>query len=230
MAYSIPQYKKWNGGGYVQTSNSGSFTVTAGDTIILWIGKGLAGSWATPTDNLGNTYTLVDGGGTDNDAFLYYAKSITGGSCTITISSTPEFQDHSAIAIEVSGLDATAPFDVSAKTVEAGFNQSHPSGNTASPAQADNLVIGVVSTEANSAYTLGSGYANLQTQNGFDAFKSVAVQDKRITASAAQSSSMTTTGFDRGISICAVFKEAAVAADTYSGRGVGRGIGRGVFR
>ena len=104
MAIALVTTKQWDGGGYVQTSGSGSFTATAGNLIVLGIAKGLAGAWVTPTDSLGNTYTLMAAGGTDNDASLYYAKNIAGGSCTITLSSAPDFQDQGERILTVKNL------------------------------------------------------------------------------------------------------------------------------
>lgn len=210
----LRQTAQGNGGGYVQndTYTFGS-NVVVGNTIIVVIAKGLVGAWASVTDNLGNTYTLVAGGGVDQDFAEYKAPVTVGGACTVTVDGAPDYQDIAGICTERDGL-TSSPFDVSAATAETGYTLTHPSGNTPTLAQANNLVIGAYGAEANETYTLGSGFSNLIQQNGFDLYRSVAMQDKEVSSTSAVSSDITTSNYRRGYSIVAVYKKAAPPANS----------------
>lgn len=196
-----------NGGAYVQTAQlTFASNVTPGNLIVVAVCKGLAGSFATFSDSLGHTWTKHEGEiGTDMDFAFYSTVVVTAGAMTITYGDGTNFQDHVGIAKEYTGLTAS-PFDQDVSSVETGFAQSHPSGNTGALAQANSLVIAAISTENNSSYTAPTGYGNTTTLNGFDAFKSIAMADKNVVVTDAVSGDWTTTGFDRATVYVAVFK------------------------
>ena len=90
--------------------------VTAGNLIFVVVVVNNPGSF-TLTDNLGNTYTLIQDQGfntpfNDQHARCYYAKNVTGGACTVTAAGSPPTPINGFIGLlcaEIAGLSATAP-------------------------------------------------------------------------------------------------------------------------
>jgi len=212
MAISLVQTAKKNGGNYV-TSTTLSFAsnVAAGSLIVLFIGSGAdAGSAiASVTDNRGNTYSKIQDGTNGVKGEMWYAKNAAAGATTITISFTSNYHDISVIAREYSGIDTTAPLDKQQEANDSDWLQSHSSGATPTTSQADELVLGAYVGDANSTYTAGSGYGNLTSQNGYDAWTSIAMEDKTVSATGAQTATFGSAEWLKGYCCAATFKASA---------------------
>lgn len=210
MAISLVQSISANGGGYVQnaTATFGS-NVTAGNLIVVLVAS--AQNITSLSDGLGNTYTKIDADITadSKSGDLWYAKNITGGSCTIT-STTTNYNDTCIIAFEFSGLDTTAPLDQHTYTNESGYVTSHSSGSTSTTTQADELVIGAYNGSANDAgYAAGATFTGLVSKDGADLYTSAGMEYKTVSSTGTQSADMTTSQFQRGCMFVATFKAAS---------------------
>ena len=126
--------------------------VTAGNLIALFVAfNNVANIIDSVTDSLGNTYTLVDTAlnfASDSHA-SYYAKNITGGACTVTVTFTASVGYRSLTVHEVSGLDTTAPLDQHAINT-----QVAPDIGT------DAVTSGSVTTTTNGQYIFGACHVN----------------------------------------------------------------------
>lgn len=228
---ALVQTKSQHAGNYSNTNVAAmSSNVTAGNLLVLGLTAGSADTIDSITDSLGNTWTLaVDNTGTDRRTWLYYAKNITGGACTVTVTfSAGMFPDSCLTIREYSGCDTASPLDVTASANDGvSFVQTHDCGTTATTAQNDEVAIAVVGTSGSSdpVFVAGSGYGNLQQQNGFDAFTYQGMTDKILTATGTQNTNMTTTGFVRGEGVLATFKQAAAAAASKLPRRMLMGVG-----
>jgi hypothetical protein len=213
MAYSIVQTKTGDSGGYVTSTNlSFDSSTTTGNTILVAVAYN-SDQLGTPdvTDNKGNTYTKLAGGAGagDTSGELWCAYNVTGGaSHQITIELSANWHDVAIVMREYSGLTTANPFDVKAEGTTAS-GTSHTSDTTASTSQANELVVGVIAINANSTYTAGGGYGNLSYQDGSDLYESVAMEDKRVTATGTQQATITSSATASGYFIVATFKEAA---------------------
>lgn len=124
MAINRVQFKHSYTGATPQTATFTS-NVTVGNIIVV-AGSGI-GNPATIacSDNLGNTYSTVNHASTTgvgtNTLYVFYAQVTTGGSCSLTLTSTSG--DLGFTAVEYSGLGSSpavtsAIFDQSSSTNE----------------------------------------------------------------------------------------------------------------
>ena len=126
--------------------------VTAGNLIALFVvfNSG-ANIIDTVADSLGNTYVLADtavGFAGDSHA-TYYAKNITGGACTVTVTLTASVGYRSLVVHEASGLDTTAPLD------------QHVINTQTTPGTGANAVTsGSVTTTTDGQYIFGATHVN----------------------------------------------------------------------
>jgi len=232
MAATRVQTKSGNAGAYTEScAITLDSNTTTGNTIIVIIGVDQSSKDViSVTDSQSNTYTRINtGAGSSNGAeyFMYYAYNITGGTTpTITVNITAgSFQDIVVLAREYSGLTTTDPLDKNTVTSESSYLQTHTSGSTTTTAQANELVVmGMVADAKTPTYALGSGHSNLSSQGGFDLYLSVAIQDKDVTSTSAQSGSFSTTSFTKGAVGIATFKEASAPASS-TGRLTLLGVG-----
>ena len=112
MAIGFIQSKSKNAG--VVTSSNLAFdsNVTAGNFIYVSVNLQDISTTCVVTDNLSNTYVEIDHrDGAANSIWHFYAKNITGGACTVTVT------QGTSVAMrwgqgEYSGVDTTAPIDV----------------------------------------------------------------------------------------------------------------------
>jgi hypothetical protein len=142
--------------GFVQ-SNSGPSTIqasnttvavnygvaeTAGDLNIVVVGWGDTSSTISAvTDNRGNGYSLAVGptSGTGLRQSIYYAKSIAGGSTTVTVTFNKAAAYPDVRILEYSGLDVSAPLD---QAVGAGGTGTTANSGTVSTTAASELIFG----------------------------------------------------------------------------------------
>ena len=182
--------------------------MTAGNLIVLGVSC-YGYDISSVTDSLGNTYTLIDNvRDTPNDSpgATYYAKNITGGACTITVSMTGSNYYQRVIAVEYSGLDTTAPLDVHTAvndTTVSTTTDSASSGSTGTTSAADSLVFGYIGPTQAGSITAGTGFTSIANEQGCLAEESNAASTG--TYEATGTGDMTT----RVVAFVAVFKPAA---------------------
>lgn len=95
--------------------------VTAGNLIHVFIlyRDGGEGTSHSVSDNLGNTYTLIENVNRVNRRMAhYYAANIAGGACSVTLTTPNNNQFRSLAAVEISGLDTASPLDVYSSNVQ----------------------------------------------------------------------------------------------------------------
>jgi hypothetical protein len=132
---------------------------TAGNLNIVVVGwNDTTSTVSSITDSSGNTYTRAVGptAGTALSQSIYYAKSIAGGSNTVTVvfNQTAAYPD--VRVLEYSGADTTNPLDVTAGASGTGLTGN---SGTATTTSANDLVFGAgMSFDIYNA--AGSGFTN----------------------------------------------------------------------
>lgn len=135
-------------------SVSKAFASNVGSGNLIWVGAVSSADTLGTTvmsDGLSNSYTrAVQVNGVSagrGESASYYAKNITGGACTVTL--TPTSSDFVSIAIaEFSGCDTTSPLDGTPGTQNSGTNAPTTSTWTST---ANGVIVGV--TEQNESST-----------------------------------------------------------------------------
>jgi len=212
MAITLVQTRSGNAGGYNNThSQTLTSSVTAGNCIIFALTAGASATISSVVDTLSNLYTLaVTDASADRRSWIYYAQNISGGSCTITVTfGVGQFEDSIIQAREYSGLATSAVLDVTqSQNSGTSFVNSHPSGTSATTTQADELIFTVVGSSGSTTpvFTVPSGYANLATEGGFDAFTYSAIADRIVSTTGTQSATFGSTEFVRSQTLLATFK------------------------
>ena len=197
---------------YVQSSigNTGSTTlssaVTTGNIIVVGLTAWSASTLPSNavTDNKGNTYTKVTEAANGNDqAAIYYAKNVTGGS-SFTVSSSI---GGSISAQEYSGVSTSSPLDVSAH--QTGSGTTVTSGNATSTL-AHELYFGLGwSIITNDGWTAGTGYTLRQTVQDNDTYERHASEDRVITTATTTAATFTVGTSNQYAGALATFKPAA---------------------
>jgi len=139
--------------------------VAAGNQIngqVSWDGG--FGSFSGISDNLGNTYTTVDNlsdGGSPRHYLTFYAKNISGGACTVTVTFTNPRTILQLDVEEVSGLDTTAPLDKHALTLQAtpGTGANGVASSSVTPATDGQYVYGCSMATGSSTINYTGGTA-----------------------------------------------------------------------
>lgn len=207
------------------TSNAVTFasSVTAGNLIVVAVSLWNPNSDAAVssiTDNKGNTYFLAvddpvgQNGGTEPLA-IYYAYNVTGGS-SFQVTVNTANSSYITVAInEYAGATTTDPLDKTAHDNAVGAASTNGnSGNTATTAQADELIFGAfnhLSTDTTAA--AGSGFTMREFNNDNTNSETLYTEDKSVTSTGTYNATLTFAGSVEWRAAVATFK-AAGADDT----------------
>src|SRR3569833_1450878 len=203
---------KTNSLGAAATSIATTFTsnITAGNTIIVVSSEDFSviNQISSITDSLGNTYAraVADTEGSFVDGEIWYAPSPTGGANTVTINYA-----HSVVAAvvlaEYSGLLTSSPLDQVAKA-HAITGTAMSSGASPATTQASELVIGGGMTNDTSptTFTAGTGYGNKVQVVNTTSLQAAAIEDKTVSATGAQTATMTLAPSGHWVMLAATFK------------------------
>ncbi len=221
---ALVQTVSGDSGGYNNSFNTSSFSVTAGSLLVICLTDGNLDTISSITDSKSNTWTLAISSTNATIgarmSSLWYVKNAAAGATVVTVTfGVAQFPDTAYIIREYSGMDTTAPLDVTSSADDgSGFVQTHPAGTTASTSQANELVIlgGGMAAGSDPVAVVGSGYGNGVQQKGFDMFTYAFLSDKSISSTGTQTGDYTTTGFVQGQGFIATFKVAAAASSTAS--------------
>lgn len=219
MAVSVVQNSGKKQGNNV-ASASGSFASlpAAGNCVMVPISINHDPSHANTsvTDNQSNTYTkqaqMLDN---KNQADLFADFSIGSPSGTFTVTVSPAFTSNNYITfvlLEISGLQTTSVLDQTATANIASPATSTTVGPTGTTAQADELVVAVLSTETgdtNLNLTVPSGYTEIATEQNGNSLAGHQSAYKIVTATGTQSATWTHDGTANTGSLIATFKAAA---------------------
>jgi hypothetical protein len=196
----------------VGLSASFSSNVGTGNLIVVGVTIGGAGTSATVTDNLGNTYTqavpfsIVS----SSTVAIFYAKNITGGACTVTAKPSST-QDVTLGICEYSGADTSAPLDT---TASSGGTSTSPSSGSATPANANSLIVGALTTGGSAAtITNGSGFTSRYQAAGTP--QTLDVEDKFASSSVA--ATWTLAASQSWAAVAAIFKPSATSTTPSAG-------------
>jgi hypothetical protein len=183
-------------GGDSGTLSFGSLPA-AGSLIVVGVSNwdsGSADQALAVSDNQGNTYyeAITSDESGDAVASIWYAYNIGSptGTFTITINPAGSGDYYSACAAEFSGLTTPDPKDTTVKS--AGTDTTPVCGPTATPTQADELVIAVVQVSSSDP-TVGLdvpatvGYTNIEVEQDSTNIQGLSMDYKIISAAAAQS-------------------------------------------
>jgi hypothetical protein len=204
----------------VQTVSAATITtatingVVTGNTLIGVVGTngGMGGSITSLSDNKGNTYVLVDAGGSGTPEGYqgFYALNVTGGNLTITLNSGGSIVSGAIIVQEFNATDASS-FDKHAigTYTNTGSGGSASSGASPTTTQAAETVYGWVFQLASaSAPTVGSGYGNfISKTDGTSLY--VAVESKSVTSIGAQTATFVCQAFSSAVAGVMTFKSSA---------------------
>lgn len=107
------------------TSSSWAITfaanITAGNLIYVWGGAGGNALGTVPTDTLGHTYSLIRhtyDAVNDQCHSTWYTKNTSAGANTVTLAASYRGGFVRMGALEISGLDTTAPVDVEVGAID----------------------------------------------------------------------------------------------------------------
>lgn len=204
------------------STKSFAATPTVGNLIVVCISGWNAGTFGVTnvTDNQGNSYSRAGTQPSSSGlcrADVWYAKATTS-SGTFTISVTCASASYLEwVGVEVSGQDATSPFDKDANANSATGDAA--TGSTATLSQADEIVFAVAAmsnNDTNINVTTPTGYTNLTTNQDATATIGHECSYKIVAATTAVSASWThdNTAQDGWSCKVATFKQAAGAAAT----------------
>jgi hypothetical protein len=130
---------------------------TAGNLNVVIIGWDSAtGTISSVVDTAGNTYQVAAPltRGTNLSQAIYYAKNISGGTPTVTVTFSGATSFPDLRIMEYSGLDPVSPYDSSAFGI--GLNNPSSTANLTTSYATSLLVSG--GTTANAYTVAGSGY------------------------------------------------------------------------
>ncbi len=149
---------KTNRGTSPQTVSFNGNPIT-GNTIVVAVSTESASAHvSTMTGTGGNTYTNASPacvGLASNTDEIWYAKNITGGAITITVTATSAVPINVYI-LEYSGLSKTAPFDA-VGTCTGNTGMSNPASINVTTTASGDLLFGWI-TSISGAPTAGSGF------------------------------------------------------------------------
>jgi hypothetical protein len=214
--------------------------VTAGNALILIVSYSNAGGTAATSANVassGDTWqtavapALNSNYGTGNA--IFYVKNVGSGTHAVTFTNPSASSPIQTLELaEFSGVDTTAPFDVSASSTTGASNvTSANSGTTASTAIADELVVsGITCINFGGAISISNpattGYSSLDIQDPYSpGFLTTQSSYKIVAATGTQVASWSWSGARAADAAIATFKLAATgqgARNTKLGQAVQR--------
>ena len=204
-------------GNYAVPSSATTVTVTftaaqtAGNLNVVVVGwNDTTHTVSSVTDSSSNTYVRAVGptvGGGISQS-IYYAKSIAGAAAnanTVTVTFSAAATAPDIRILEYSGLNTTAPLDVTAAASGSGTSVSSGSATTTS---ANELILGATTVSAATS-GVGSGFTKrIQTVPDSDL-----VEDQIVTATGSYAATSTVTG-GTWVAQMATFSASALAGDT----------------
>ena len=140
---------------------------TAGNLNLVVVGwNDTVATVSSVVDSRGNSYALAIGPttGTGLRQSIYYAKSIVGGSNTVTVTFSQAAFYVDVRVLEYSGLDTAAPLDVTAAGVGTGWSANSGSATTTS---GNELIFGA-GTTGGTFGTPGTGFVTRQFTSDSD--------------------------------------------------------------
>lgn len=188
-------------------------SVTAGSLLVALVSFYSTGQngTITVTDNNGNSWTTTETNGSNfARGCIAYAQNANSGATTVTITSSGTGDQYiTAVVCEFSGVETAGAFDVDISA--AGGGTAANSGNTATLAQADSLVVGLVGATVSNAIPATdpvSGYTLIHRQRT-DELQPINAGYKNVSATTAQSVSNTLSASSEWVAVCVVFKNSA---------------------
>lgn len=199
---------------FASTVTTASWTSTAGNMLIaIAEADTVAANGITISGNNSASFTRVisTAVAATFDLEIWVAYNIPGGAGqTVTATDTGGGVDSLIIVEEWSGAATSSAADKSAGAT--GSSTSLNSGATATTSQADEVVIGAGVVSGNVTMTAGAGYSNLTKVS--TTFSTLAFESKIVSATGAQTATMTAGASGSWACQVATFKQAAAAANT----------------
>lgn len=215
-----------SGASYVNTQDVFlGFPLSVGSLFIVEIvtSNPSAAAVSSITDSAGNTYQKAVGVQAISNCSLdiWYVKSTTAGPTQFTIHlASGRFDTVSFACREYSGGDQTNPSDVSFTFTENDYFNTHPTGNTQTLAQSNELVVAAYAYSS-SGFTLtetSGGYGAVINQSNATQFTGLAVAYKNVTNGASQSATFDSgSNYLKGVLGIATFKAAGATTKTTTG-------------
>lgn len=204
MAY-VQSVSNDAGGSGTGTTQAFGANNNAGNTLIFAVRCG-GDNTVTVSDSKGNTWTENVHQVQSSDLGLlsvWSAPNCAAGANTVTFGFSTAVTARWVIA-EYDGMVTSNVFDVKTATDSAGSTSTTPTSGSATPTTNNSLVLGVVATGGSQGtITAGSGYTLREAANA--TFR-VALEDKIITGTAAQTASFNFTGADITVTAVVIYK------------------------
>lgn len=218
MAY-VQSVSNDAGGSGTGTTQAFSVANTAGNTLIFGVRCG-GDCVVTVTDSKGNTWTENVHQVQSSDLGMmsvWSAPNCAAGANTVTFSFSTAVTARWFIA-EYSGMLTSNVFDVKTATDSGASTSTTPTSGSATPTTGKSLVLGIVVTGGSQGViTAGSGFTLREAAN---ATYRIALEDKEITSTSAQTASFNFTGADTTVTAVVIYKEvlpnASVVQETSS--------------
>ncbi len=213
---AAPAYVGGNAKGCTATSCAVSLTSTnGGDLIVLGLFVLNSTSVSSVMDTQGNQYILIGSQTWSPNGFvekLYYAKNIKGGAdtATVTLSGSTTLE---VFVYEYSGLDTSAPLDVSA-TPHTGTSVTGTSG-VLTTTNANDLLFALFHPDNDVTTTAGSGFTGRVLLGSI-----LLAEDQNVTSTGSYSATMGFSGNADYVSFLVGFKAAASGGGSLSISGV----------
>ncbi len=160
------------GSGVSATVSTTAFAAGSGNLIVVFASQRTSGLIsASVSDTAGNTYLPVASAavGATGSCGMWYAKNIAGNAANVvTVAFSAPAGQAAVSATEYSGLDQTAPLDLSATGTAAGANGVLSGAFTA--AAGELMVAGAAAASSGNTFSPGAGFSvEGQDPGGFEA-------------------------------------------------------------
>lgn len=198
MALAFVQSAKVSAAGFPQTLTTPAFAsdTTSGNLIVVGaMSQSGANAIDSVTDSKSNTYTRRGqaNSSTSINCEIWVAENITGGASHTVTATENGFLTGGVIAFEISGAATSSSFDVTAGTNGTGGSLS--SGNTATTAQANEILIGFggITSNTNPTWTEGTSFLPSPpvSTSGTSAGYAIAMEYRIVSATGAYAGTMT---------------------------------------
>lgn len=155
--------------GVTTVTSAFSSNPASGNKLVAYVAMWNSGGvpLGTVTDNFGNTWTQRVAQSSGNARLEIWEAPVTstGGSFTLTLTSSQASSEMNLIAVEISGAGA---FDQQASLSAAGASTSSAIGPTSTLATAESFVATMIASDSGpsaAAWTVPSGYTSVSLQN-----------------------------------------------------------------
>ena len=203
MAIAHVQSKGTNGKSVAYDSN-----VTAGNLLVVCIAT--AGNVTGVSGSLNGAFTKAidedDNSGPLIYGDIWYKENCSGGAETVSFTGGFDNFEHMAI-FEYSGIATSTSLDKTSSAIDVADETAFSSGSTATTAQADELLIGMVGNDSTKTNTPDAGWT--ERYEGTANSRALSACERIVSSTGAYAHTGTLSGNSNWVALIATFKAAA---------------------